>query len=251
MSGHAEDDGAELGPQDHDPTVEADVDAEPEQRAEAEVEAQEVAAERAEAEAVEQLDDTPEEPAEEAPADATADDEGADDEEAADEEAADEPAPELLHGVPVTRPRGEVVLHPAPEQYVELVSTLREEGYWTAVDLFGVDQLGNDADRGLPPGTTAERFEVVVVLRNHTDRSMARIRLQVPGDDPVVPSLFALHPGLENPEREAFDMFGIDFDGHPGLSRILMPDDWDGHPLRKDFAVGRIPVQFKGVSSTR
>jgi len=69
----------------------------------------------------------------------------------------------------------------------------------------------------------------------------------VSGDDPVVPSLFELWPGSEAMEREAFDMFGIRFDGHPDLTRILMPEDWIGHPLRKDYAEGRIPVQFKGA----
>lgn len=166
-------------------------------------------------------------------------------------EAAEAEQPELLHGVPVTRPRGEVVLHPSREQYFELVAELRGAGYWTCVDLCGVDSLGNDGDRGLPPGTAPERFEVVAVLRNHAGRTTVRVRVQVPAEDPVVPSLFALHPGTENPEREAWDMYGIRFEGHPGLTRILMPDDWRGHPLRKDFAVGRIPVQFKGVRSAR
>jgi NADH-quinone oxidoreductase subunit C len=78
-----------------------------------------------------------------------------------------------------------------------------------------------------------------------------RVRLQVPGDDPVAPSLFDVHPGTEAPEREVFDLYGIRFDGHPDLTRILMPEDWDGHPLRKDYAIGAIPVQFKGISNAR
>ena len=71
--------------------------------------------------------------------------------------------------------------------------------------------------------------------------------MQVPDADPEVPSLFGLHPGTEAMEREAFDMFGIVFTGHPDLTRILMPEDWEGHPLRKDYVVGEIPVQFKGT----
>ncbi|MEI2700625.1 MAG: NADH-quinone oxidoreductase subunit C [Microthrixaceae bacterium] len=89
------------------------------------------------------------------------------------------------------------------------------------------------------------------MLRNHAERDQLRIRVQVPADDASLASICAVHPGAENPEREAYDMFGITFDGHPDLSRILMPDEWVGHPLRKDYDVGRIPVQFKGVSSAR
>ncbi len=74
-----------------------------------------------------------------------------------------------------------------------------------------------------------------------------RVRVQVPESEPVVPSLFDIWPGTEAMEREAFDMFGIRFEDHPDLTRILMPEDWIGHPLRKDYAEGRIPVQFKGA----
>jgi NADH-quinone oxidoreductase subunit C len=76
-------------------------------------------------------------------------------------------------------------------------------------------------------------------------RRRVRVRVQVPADDAVLPTLFDLYPGTEAMEREVFDMFGVEFDGHPDLTRILMPEDWIGHPLRKDYDVGRIPVQFK------
>src|SRR5690606_5355624 len=103
----------------------------------------------------------------------------------------------------------------------------------------------------LPDSVTPERFEVVVNLLNMQERRRIRVRVQVPGDDPVLPSLFDLFPGTEAPEREVFDMFGIRFEGHPDLTRILMPEDWSGHPLRKDHEVGSIPVQFKGAPSSR
>jgi NADH-quinone oxidoreductase subunit C len=67
----------------------------------------------------------------------------------------------------------------------------------------------------------------------------------VPRDDTVIPSLTPIWPGANFPEREVYDMFGITFDGHPDMTRILMPDDWQGYPLRKDFSVGSVPVQFK------
>lgn len=173
----------------------------------------------------------------------------------ADEGTADEatpdvpPAPELLYDVPVTRSRGQVVLHPSLEDYVGLVERLRVAGYWVCVDLCGVDYLDHTAGRWLPEGAVGERFEVVVNLLSHLDRSRIRIRLQVPEVEPVVPTLSHLHPGVTNHERETFDMFGIRFDGHPDPSRILMPDDWEGFPLRKDDPTGRIPVQFKGAAS--
>jgi NADH-quinone oxidoreductase subunit C len=101
--------------------------------------------------------------------------------------------------------------------------------------------------RALPDGVGRERFEIVVNLLDMAGRRRIRLRVQVPESDPSIPSLFDIHPGTEAMEREVFDMFGIAFDGHPDLTRILMPEDWIGHPLRKDYEVGEIPVQFKGA----
>ena len=166
------------------------------------------------------------------------------------------PEPERWHGVVVERDsafsRGQLVAHPTVEQYVDFVRTLRdEEGYLLCLDVIGVDYLSYAPGRALPAGIEPERFEVVVLLVSAVDRSRVRVRLQVPGADPVVPTLFEVHPGTEAPEREVFDLFGIRFEGHPDLTRILMPEDWDGHPLRKDYAIGAIPVQFKGISNVR
>jgi NADH-quinone oxidoreductase subunit C len=156
------------------------------------------------------------------------------------------PEPERLHGALVVRERGQVVLHCDRSELVDLVRTLRGEGYWQLIDVCGVDYLSHPGRGSLPAGVVPERFEVVVGLLNHAARERIRIRVQVPADDPTMPTLFFVHPGAEALEREVWDMFGITFDGHPDMTRILMPDDWSGHPLRKDYAIGKIPVQFKG-----
>ncbi len=89
-----------------------------------------------------------------------------------------------------------------------------------------------------------QRFELVVNVLSMVRHERLRVRVQVAADATTVPSVFDQWPGTEAMEREVFDMFGISFSGHPDLSRILMPEDWDGFPLRKDYDVGRIPVQF-------
>jgi NADH-quinone oxidoreductase subunit C len=148
--------------------------------------------------------------------------------------------------------RGNVrVLHPSRDDYVALVRQLHEEGYLMCLDVTAVDYLTHPGRKDLPEDVVGERFEVVVNLINHADRSRVRLRVQVPESEAVLPSLYDLHPGTEAMEREVFDMFGISFDGHPDLTRILMPEDWDGHPLRKDAPSGRIPVQFKEAPPAR
>jgi NADH-quinone oxidoreductase subunit C len=160
------------------------------------------------------------------------------------------PEPERLHGALVTRPRGDTVLHTDPASYHDLIEALRGDGHELCIDVTCVDYLTHPG-RPLPEGVTPERFEVVVNLLSMTTRSRVRVRCQVPAADPTVPTITDLYAGAEAPEREVFDMFGIVFDGHPDLSRILMPEDWEGHPLRKDYAVGRIPVQFKDAPGPR
>jgi NADH-quinone oxidoreductase subunit C len=151
-----------------------------------------------------------------------------------------------LHGCLLTDSHGQVVLHPERSAWVSVMDALFADGYKMCVDLTAVDYL-NHMTRPLPEGIGPERFEVVANLLDITHRRRIRLRTQVPEDDPVMSSLFDVYPGTEAMEREVFDMFGISFDGHPDLTRILMPEDWVGHPLRKDYAVGSIPVQFKGA----
>jgi len=158
-----------------------------------------------------------------------------------------EPVVELLYDMPKTISHAQTVLHPTRENYASLLKKLHDDGYLMIVDLCGVDYLKH-FDREIAPGIQAERFEVVVNLINHRERSRLRLRIQVPETDPVMPSAYDLYPGTEAMERETFDMFGIVFEGHPDLTRILMPEDWVGHPLRKDYDVGRIPVQFKAAN---
>jgi NADH-quinone oxidoreductase subunit C len=175
------------------------------------------------------------------------DETGVDDADTEDAAVAPEAVPEK-HGVPVTDSLGQEVLHPSREQYRDLVTTLRDEGYLVCIDVTAVDYLAHPP-RVVAPGVTPERFELVVSFLSHEHRARTRLRIQVPADDPTVASIVDLHPGADALEREVFDMFGITFEGHPDLTRILMPEDWDGHPLRKDYAVGAIPVQFKGAGA--
>ena len=161
-----------------------------------------------------------------------------------------DPLPEMMHGVPVGWSHGQRVLHPSREQLTGLIKTLHDDGYHMCLDLTAVDYLTHPG-RALPDGIEPERFEVVVTLLSHRERARLRLRVQVPGDELTVASLFDLHPGTEAMEREVFDMFGISFEGHPDLTRILKPVDWVGHPLRKDYDSGRIPVQFKGAPAGR
>ncbi len=166
-------------------------------------------------------------------------------------DAAPEEEPERRHGALVTTSVGQTVLHAEREQYLEVIDALQAEGFNLCSDVTAVDYLTFGADRQLPPGITPERFEVVVNLTALRRRERVRLRVQVPAEDPTLPSLFSRYPGTEAPEREVYDMFGITFTDHPDLTRILMPEDWEGHPLRKDYGIGRIPVQFKGVRNVR
>jgi NADH-quinone oxidoreductase subunit C len=139
---------------------------------------------------------------------------------------------------------------PARATYKRMVAAFHDAGFELCADLCAVDYLTHPG-RSLPEGVAPERFEIVVNLLSLSLRQRARIRVQVPEADPVVDSLFEIYAGTEAMEREAFDMMGIVFSDHPDLTRILMPEDWEGHPLRKDYGVGRVPVQFKEAPGPR
>lgn len=151
---------------------------------------------------------------------------------------------ELLFGCPVEDRLGQRVVFASGDQYLDLMKHLIDDGYEVCADLCGVDYLTHPG-RSLPDGVVPERFEVVVNLLDLRQARRLRVRAQVADDEPALATLFNLWPGTEAMEREAFDMFGIRFEDHPDMTRILMPEDWIGYPLRKDYAEGRIPVQFK------
>ena len=124
-------------------------------------------------------------------------------------------------------------------EYHNHTKSLLEEGYEMMMDLTAVDWF-----RKKEP-----RFEVVINLLSLSKNLRKTIKVQVPDENLTIPSITDIYPGANFYEREVFDMFGIIFENHPQLTRILMPDDWIGHPLRKDYGSGRIPVQFKNAPS--
>ena len=123
-------------------------------------------------------------------------------------------------------------------EWVTFAEAARAAGFDTFSDLFAIDHF-----------TEAPRFEVVLNLISMTARERIVVSTRVPYDDPTVPTLTDVFVGANFYEREAYDLMGIDFPGHPDLTRILMPDEWEGHPLRKDYDIGAVPVQFKAGSA--
>jgi NADH-quinone oxidoreductase subunit C len=136
--------------------------------------------------------------------------------------------------------RGELTLYVEREYLTGIATVLRNDPslrFELCSSVSGVDYLG-----------TARRLHSVYQLTSMTFRRRLRLEVAVSAEDPHVPSVTALYPTADWQERETWDMFGIIYDGHPALTRILMPDDWDGHPQRKDYPLGGIAVQYKGAT---
>jgi len=135
--------------------------------------------------------------------------------------------------------RGEITLHVKREKLVEVALILRDTlKFEMCMGVNGVhypDQIGRE-------------MHAVYPLLSMTKNQRIRLEVSVADADAHIPSLVEVWAGNNWHERETFDMFGIIFDGHPGLTRILMPDDWEGHPQRKDYALGGIPVEYKGAT---
>jgi NADH-quinone oxidoreductase subunit C len=135
--------------------------------------------------------------------------------------------------------RGELNLHVQVGQLAVVAAALRDDPnlrFELLSMVSGVDFIG-----------TVNRLHVVYRLRSLTYRRIIGLEVAVSVENPHVPSLTALYPTADWQERETYDMFGVIFDGHPALTRIMMPDDWDGFPQRKDYSLGGIPVEYKGA----
>ena len=146
---------------------------------------------------------------------------------------------------------GQSVVHVPRAAWRDVVAYLRtEERFTQCSDVTAVDHL-LDAERVVADGVAPERFEVVANFLSHPRNRRIRCIAQVPVTDPTIASIVPEFPGAGFPEREVYDLLGIVFEGHPDLTRILMPDDWEGHPLRKDDVDARIPVTFKSDPGPR
>jgi NADH-quinone oxidoreductase subunit C len=147
--------------------------------------------------------------------------------------------PEAIERVVVDR--GELTLHIVPERIAEVCQVLRDDAalrFELCSSVSGVDY---------PDAPDGRRLHAVYHLTSMTYRRRLRLEAAVTAGHPHLPSVTRVYPTADWQEREAYDMFGIVFDGHPALTRILMPDDWEGHPQRKDYPLGGIAVEYHGA----
>ncbi|MFJ4120015.1 NADH-quinone oxidoreductase subunit C [Streptomyces sp. FT05W] len=136
--------------------------------------------------------------------------------------------------------RGEITFFVAREHLVQVARTLRDDPalrFELCTGVSGVHYLG---DKG-------RELHAVYHLRSLTHGRLIRLEVSAPDSDPHIPSLVGVYPTNDWHERETYDFFGLIFDGHPALTRIMMPDDWQGFPQRKDYPLGGIAVEYKGA----
>jgi len=136
--------------------------------------------------------------------------------------------------------RGEITFYVGREHLLEVASQLRDDPALRFELCAGVSGVHY-------PDETDRELHAVYHLRSVTHNRLIRLEVTAPDGDPHIPSLVSVYPTLDWHERETYDFFGIIFDGHPALTRIEMPDDWVGHPQRKDYPLGGIPVEYKGA----
>ena len=136
--------------------------------------------------------------------------------------------------------RGEITFHVRRDDLPAVAQLLRDDERLRFEFCAGVGGVHYTGDTG-------RELHAVYHLLSMTHNRRVRLEVAVPEADPHIPSIVGVYPTNDWHERETFDMFGIVFDGHPALTRILMPDDWPGHPQRKDYPLGGIPVEYKGA----
>ncbi|MFI5497798.1 NADH-quinone oxidoreductase subunit C [Nocardia asteroides] len=136
--------------------------------------------------------------------------------------------------------RDEITLHVRREHLVTVASALRDDSSLRFELCLGVNGVHYPDDEG-------RELHAAYHLMSITHNRRIRLEVSAPDADPHIPSLFSVYPTIDWHERETYDFFGILFDGHPSLTRITMPDDWRGHPQRKDYPLGGIPVEYKGA----
>ncbi|PIE25803.1 MAG: NADH-quinone oxidoreductase subunit C [Micrococcales bacterium] len=137
--------------------------------------------------------------------------------------------------------RGELTVYVQREHLLRVAQVLRDDPDLRFEMCMGVNGVHYPAEAG-------RELHAVYPLRSLTHNRRLRLEVACPDADPHVPSLCEVYPANNWHERETFDFFGIVFDGHPALTRIEMPDDWLGHPQRKDYPLGGIPVEYKGAT---
>jgi NADH-quinone oxidoreductase subunit C len=136
--------------------------------------------------------------------------------------------------------RDELTLDVRRDQLVTVAKTLRDDPALRFELCLGVSGVHY-------PDEAGRELHAVYPLTSITHNRRIRLEVAAPDADPHVPSLFSVYPTTDWHERETYDFFGIIFDGHPSLTRIEMPDDWEGHPQRKDYPLGGVPVEYKGA----
>lgn len=134
----------------------------------------------------------------------------------------------------------EITFHIRREHLVEVAQVLRDDAALRFEMCLGVSGVHW-------PGDDGRELHAVYPLLSITHNRRVKLEVSCPDSDPHIPSVFAVYPTNDWHERETYDFFGIVFDGHPSLSRIELPDDWPGHPQRKDYPLGGIPVEYKGA----
>ena len=137
--------------------------------------------------------------------------------------------------------RGEITFFIRRDSLLEAARVLRDDPALRFEVCSGVSGVHYPDDEG-------RELHAVIHLLSLTHNRRIRLEITCPDSDPHVPSVVPVYPTADWHEREAYDFFGIIFDGHPHLTRIEMPDDWPGHPQRKDYPLGGIPVEYKGAT---